>query len=349
MRLDGNRNGAQTIEGENTHFGLALYANAVDARCPFLLLFATQECFRWMDKGRPGRTTRGTADLDGVVDFNEFFSWWRANRDGTSRKGLLAGGGFSQQASADGVLSMRQAQATSVSAFAGLFAEGESNTEFRHTGRPVTPAPIRDQNGAIKLQSGKERMEEEAKTIRPVSGVTRKVARSIRSGGARSRLTPGVAAGSGTAVAMSNACTLAFMEHHDRGLKWDRVDDISATKWTFPHRQGSAATLGEWLGGADFTRPRLHVDNGDDDASSESGKLKVGCVVRVLWEETARAAVERCRAIVTGWTPARAARCGHEGVVGQVDRDGTCRIHFLPAPSAQVGSDELESSANGQQ
>ena len=315
------------------------------ARLTSLIWLSEQECFRWMDKGKTGRITRGTVDLDGVIDFGEFFSWWRANRDGTSSKGLLAGGGFSQQAAADGVSTKKQAQSRSISAFAGLFAEGESEADFRHTGRPLTPAPIRDKNGALKLLSGKQRMEEEARKIRPVSGVTRKVSRAIQAGSARSRFTRGVAAGSGTAVAMSNACTLAFMENKGRGLKWEQIEDISAegAKWTTPTRQGHTATLGEWLGGADPTRAR-HRAGDTIDAIPESAKLKVGRLVRVLWEETARAAVERCCAITTGWTPARAARCGHEGVVGQIDADGTCRVHFLPAHNVQVSKDDLASS-----
>jgi hypothetical protein len=187
-------------------------------------------------------------------------------------------------------------------------------------------------------------MEAEAKKIRPVTGATQRASRNIRSGSAGSRLTRGRAAGSGTAVAFSNAATLAYMESNGRGLAWDQVDDISApaAKWGAPHRQGYEATLAEWVGGADVERKRGLNAEGDSADDAFGRKVKVGAVVRVLWEETSRAAVERCSAIGTGWTTERAARCGHEGIVGQVDKDGTARVHFQPRPGQR--GDDLDAS-----
>jgi Ca2+-binding EF-hand superfamily protein len=304
-----------------------------------------KETFRWMDKGTAGRQTRGTADLDGVIDFSEFFSWWRQNRDGSQARGFLTGGGLSQQAVADGVMTKSVARACSTNAFAGLFHESDENGLMPdYTTRPQSPAPVRGRDGSLKLRTGVERMEAEAKKIRPVTGATQRASRNIRSGSAGSRLTRGRAAGSGTAVAFSNAATLAYMESNGRGLAWDQVDDISApaAKWGAPHRQGYEATLAEWVGGADVERKRGLNAEGDSADDAFGRKVKVGAVVRVLWEETSRAAVERCSAIGTGWTTERAARCGHEGIVGQVDKDGTARVHFQPRPGQR--GDDLDAS-----
>jgi Ca2+-binding EF-hand superfamily protein len=171
-----------------------------------------KETFRWMDtKNASGQATRGTADLDGVIDFDEFFKWWRDNRDGTAARGLLPGGGLTQQAVADGVMTRRMAQATSVSAFAGLFAEGSvrgstAQPHWHTRPRAVSPAPLRNANGALALPSAVERMRSEAQSSRPVSGAIRKASRGVRPGTAGAKLTPGLAAGSGTSVSFSNAC-----------------------------------------------------------------------------------------------------------------------------------------------
>jgi Ca2+-binding EF-hand superfamily protein len=145
-------------------------------------------------------------------------------------------------------------------------------------------------------------------------------------------------------IACRNA--LAYMENKGRGMQWDNVDDISAenARWCAPKRHGDEPTLGEWLGGADETRPR--VDPAAQAAAAEAAaRLRIGMVVRVLWEETARSAVENCDAITTGWTAARAARCGHEGIVGRVDPDGTCRVHFeQPAKDAQAAAENTSTN-----
>ena len=248
------------------------------------------EAWRWMDK-----------DRGGGLDFDEFFNWWRANRDGAADRGFLAGGGLSQNAEqAEGT------DAKSISAFSAMFAAESID------GDALT--------GAL------DRVQEEQRRSRPAdTGATGSVSGDGLSGGLRWST-------GGTNIALSNTSTLAYMGAHGGHLDWKNPKDISVPgeKWKPPERKRpEKPIMSEWLGGANDER-RQEPEVPETVPVPVNRGVKVGRTVRVMWEETARAAVERCAAIGSGWTEERAARCGDQGIVRAVDPDGTCRVHFPP-------------------
>jgi Ca2+-binding EF-hand superfamily protein len=290
--IDTDRSG----EIDKSEFGKLMVALGIGMSAKQL-----NEAWRWMDK-----------DRGGGLDFDEFFRWWKANRDGAEQRGFIAGGGLSQNAEQSEV-----SQAKSISAFQAMF--NEQNID-----------------GAA-LTSAVERMREEQRNSRPLPLDDVKAIRGDGHGGGL-RWSAGGTRGSN--IVMSNASTLAYMSAHGGHLDWENPKDISVPgqKWCPPKRNSergnplrpNSANLSEWIGGANETRRQAVAEAKAKEFIPVNPRVKVGRMVRVLWEETARAAVERCSAIETGWTDERAARCGQEGEVRQVDRDGTCRIHFPP-------------------
>ncbi len=279
------------------------------------------EAWRWMDK-----------DRGGGLDFDEFFRWWKANRDGAEQRGFIAGGGLSQNAEQSSI-----SEAKSVSAFQAMFNE-------------------QNLDGAA-LTSAVERMREEQRNSRPLPlGEVGSIKGDGHAGGLR--WSSGGTQGSN--VVLSNASTLAYMSAHGGHLDWENPKDISVPgiQWCPPKQKSergnplrpNSANLSEWIGGANEDRRQAVAEQKANNIIPVNPRVKAGRMVRVLWEETARAAVERCSAIETGWTHERAARCGNEGQVRQVDPDGTCRIHFPPHNDAQWRdeSDDEDSTATEQ-
>ena len=280
------------------------------------------EAWRWMDK-----------DRGGGLDFDEFFRWWKANRDGAEQRGFIAGGGLSQNAEQSSI-----SEAKSISAFQAMFNEQSLD--------------------GVALTSAVERMREEQRNSRPLplGDVS-----AIKGDGLAGGLRWSSGGTQGSNVVLSNASTLAYMSAHGGHLDWENPKDISVPgqTWCPPKRQSergnplrpNSANLSEWIGGANEARRQAVEEQKANVFIAVNPRVKVGRMVRVLWEETARAAVERCSAIETGWTDERASRCGHEGEVRQVDPDGTCRIHFPPQHDLHVhdDSDDEDSTAIEQQ
>ena len=260
------------------------------------------ETWRWMD-----------TDRSSAIGFDEFFRWWKNNRDGAEARGLIAGGGLSQGAKQSGVT-----EAKSISAFQSMFDAANID--------------------GLELTSAIDRMKAQQTRSRPIP--KNDIIAEVKGDGHKGGLRWSAGGTKGSNVVLSNATALAYMRSYGAGLDWENPKDISVPgqKWSKPlliSERGNplrpnSANMSEWIGGANEERRQVVAAKQAMEFIPVNPRVKVGRMVRVLWEETARAAVERCTAIETGWTDERAARCGQEGEVRAVDADGTCRIHFKP-------------------